>query len=44
MTPNLPDTEKSVGYKIESEGDLKKAGEKLLSETNAKIGFNYLWC
>ena len=36
MTPNLPDTEKSVGYKIESEADLKKAGEKLLSETNAK--------
>ena len=36
MTPNLPDTEKSVGFKIESESDLKKAGEKLLSETSAK--------
>ena len=36
MTPNLPDTEKSVGFKIESEEDLKKAGEKLLSQTNAK--------
>lgn len=36
MTPNLPDTEKSVGFEIETEEDLKKAGAKLLSETNAK--------
>lgn len=36
MTPNLPDTEKSVGFKIETEEDLKKAGEKLLNQTNAK--------
>lgn len=36
MTPNLPDTEKSVGFEIESEEDLKSAGRKLLSETNAK--------
>lgn len=36
MTPNLPDTEKSVGFKIDSEDDLKKAGEKLLVQTNAK--------
>ncbi len=36
MTPNLPDTEKSVGFKIESEQDLRKAGLKLLNETNAK--------
>ena len=36
MTPNLPDTEKSVGFKIESEDDLKQAGEKLLTQTNAK--------
>ena len=36
MTPNLPDTEKSVGFKIENEDDLRKAGKKLLSETNAK--------
>lgn len=36
MTPNLPDTEKSVGFKIESEKDLKFAGAKLLNETNAK--------
>lgn len=36
MTPNLPDTEKSVGFEIENEADLKRAGQKLLSETNAK--------
>ncbi|MBP3846761.1 bifunctional hydroxymethylpyrimidine kinase/phosphomethylpyrimidine kinase [bacterium] len=36
MTPNLPDTEKSVGFEIHNEEDLKKAGDKLLSETNAK--------
>ncbi len=35
MTPNLPDTQKSVGFVIESEEDLKKAGDKLLNETNA---------
>jgi len=35
MTPNLPDTEKSVGFEIDSEEDLRKAGRKLLSETNA---------
>ncbi|MBR1425404.1 bifunctional hydroxymethylpyrimidine kinase/phosphomethylpyrimidine kinase [bacterium] len=36
MTPNLPDTEKSVGFEIKGEEDLKKAGTKLLNETNAK--------
>ena len=36
MTPNLPDTEKSVGFKIEGEAELKLAGRKLLNETNAK--------
>lgn len=36
MTPNLPDTEKSVGFEIETEEDLKKAGDKLLSQTDAK--------
>lgn len=36
MTPNLPDTEKSVGFEIVDEEDLKRAGRKLLSETNAK--------
>lgn len=36
MTPNLPDTQKSVGFFINSEEDLKRAGDKLLNETNAK--------
>lgn len=35
MTPNLPDTEKSVGFEIKSEDDLKKAGDKLLADTKA---------
>lgn len=35
MTPNLPDTQKTVGFEITSEDDLKKAGDKLLEETNA---------
>ena len=36
MTPNLPDTEKSVGFEISNEEDLKRAGDMLLSQTNAK--------
>ena len=36
MTPNLPDTQKSVGFQINNEEDLKRAGRKLLEETNAK--------
>ena len=36
MTPNLPDTEKTVGFSIKDENDLKRAGENLLAETNAK--------
>lgn len=36
MTPNLPDTQKSVGFTIESEDDLKRAGDKLLYKTFAK--------
>ena len=36
MTPNLPDTQKSVGFFINNENDLKKAGDKLLEKTNAK--------
>lgn len=36
MTPNLPDTEKSVGFGLESEEDLKRAGDKLLAQTNAE--------
>lgn len=37
MTPNLPDTEKSVGFEIKTEDDLKRAGLKLLKETGAKF-------
>lgn len=36
MTPNLPDTQKSVGFFINNEADLKRAGDKLLCATNAK--------
>jgi len=36
MTPNLPDTQKSVGFEIESEDDLKRAGDKLLYKTFAQ--------
>ena len=35
MTPNLPDTQKSVGFFIENQQDLQNAGDKLLAETNA---------
>ncbi len=36
MTPNLPDTQKSAGFEIKTEADLKKAGTKLLAATKAK--------
>lgn len=36
MTPNLPDTQKSVGFFIKDETTLKTAGDKLLEETGAK--------
>lgn len=36
MTPNLPDTQKSVGFFIKDETSLKTAGDKLLEETGAK--------
>jgi rfaE bifunctional protein kinase chain/domain len=36
MTPNLPDAQKSVGFCIENEKDLQKAGAKLLKDTGAK--------
>lgn len=36
MTPNLPDAQKSVGFEIKTEDDLKKAGDSLLSQTNAE--------
>ncbi len=36
MTPNEPDTQKSTGIELKNEEDLKKAGDKLLEQTNAK--------
>ncbi|MCD8378384.1 MAG: PfkB family carbohydrate kinase [Candidatus Gastranaerophilales bacterium] len=36
MTPNLPDTQKQVGFFIKSKEDLYRAGKKLLSDTNAE--------
>lgn len=36
MTPNLPDTQKSVGFEINDEEDLRAAGDKLLYKTFAK--------
>lgn len=36
MTPNLPDTQKHVGYFIKNKEDFIKAGNQLLSETNSE--------
>lgn len=36
MTPNLPDTQKFVGYELDSFEKIKKAGNEIISETNAK--------
>lgn len=36
ITPNLPDTEKTVGFPVKTEDDFQKAGEKLLKATKAK--------
>ena len=36
MTPNLPDTQKHVGFYIKSKADFLMAGNKLLKETDAK--------
>lgn len=36
MTPNLPDTEKSVGFEIHNQNDLERAGNILLEKTSAK--------
>lgn len=36
MTPNQPDTEKAVGYKIDSEEALIKAGNDILGATGAR--------
>ncbi len=37
MTPNLPDTQKYVGFEVKSTDDLKSAGKKLLEDTNAEF-------
>ncbi len=36
MTPNQPDTEKAVGYTLETSDDLRRAGAEILEATNAK--------
>ena len=35
MTPNLPDTQKQVGFFIKTKDDLLKAGKKLIEDTDA---------
>jgi len=37
MTPNLPDTQKHVGFYIKSDADLLKAGMKLLTDTDCEF-------
>jgi len=37
MTPNLPDAQKYVGFYVKSTEDLKRAGQQLLSDTNAEF-------
>lgn len=37
MTPNQPDTEKAVGYKISAEENLLKAGRELIEKTNSDM-------
>ncbi len=36
MTPNLPDTQKHVGYYLKSKEDFLKAGRKLIADTDAE--------
>lgn len=36
MTPNLPDTQKFVGYELDSFEDITKAGNEIIAQTNAK--------
>lgn len=36
MTPNLPDTQKHVGFELKSKDDFIKAGKMLIEETNAE--------
>ncbi len=37
MTPNLPDTQKHVGFFIKTKEDLHRAGNKLLQDTNSEF-------
>ena len=36
MTPNLPDTQKHVGYYLNNKSDFLRAGNKLIEQTNAE--------
>ncbi len=36
MTPNLPDTQKFVGYELDSYEKITKAGKEIITKTNAK--------
>lgn len=36
MTPNLPDTQKHVGYYLRTKEDFVKAGQKLIADTDAE--------
>ena len=36
MTPNLPDTQKQVGFSLKTKEDFKKAGEIITRQTNTK--------
>lgn len=37
MTPNLPDTQKHVGFYIKSDKDMQKAGKVLINDTDAEF-------
>ena len=36
ITPNQPDAEKMLGYKLENDSDLEKGGQKLMKDLDAK--------
>ena len=36
MTPNLPDTQKFIGYKLTSEDEIIKAGNEIIKKNNSK--------
>jgi hypothetical protein len=41
MTPNLPDTQKHVGFYLNNKEDFLKAGNKILEQTDANLTFLY---